>query len=120
MQSTELRKQKAQARQRHLSNPCHESQNSRRKADFYPRQAPAGPWCDGAIKQALRVRRNAPQTVESDTGNQTPAEARRALEQFEGSAQDHRQAVVCEANNERALAQKDDHEYEIQTRKLSL
>ena len=53
-------------------------------------------------------------------GNQTPAEARRALEQFEGSAHDHCQAVVCEENNERALAQTDDEEYEIQTRKLSL
>ncbi len=39
--------------------------------------------------------------------NQTPAQARRALEQFEGSAHD-------------ALAQTDDEEYEIQTRKLSL
>ena len=43
----------------------------------------------------------------SSPGNQTPAEARRALEQFEGSAHD-------------ALAQTDDEEYEIQTRKLSL
>ncbi|WP_138924922.1 IS3 family transposase [Sulfitobacter sp. BSw21498] len=43
----------------------------------------------------------------SSLGNQTPAEARRALEQFEGSAQD-------------ALAQTDDEEYETQTRKLSL
>jgi len=43
----------------------------------------------------------------SSLGNQTPAEARRALEQFEGSAHD-------------ALAQTDDEEYEIQTRKLSL
>ena len=40
-------------------------------------------------------------------GNQTPAEARRALEQFEGSAHD-------------ALAQTDEEEFEIQTRKLSL
>ena len=39
--------------------------------------------------------------------NQTPVEARRALEQFEGSAQ-------------AALAQTDDEEYETQTRKLSL
>ena len=39
--------------------------------------------------------------------NQTPAEARRTLEQFEGSAPD-------------ALAQTNDEEYEIQTRKLSL
>ena len=39
--------------------------------------------------------------------NQTPAEARRALEQFDGSAHDE-------------LAQTDDKEYEIQTRKLSL
>ena len=43
----------------------------------------------------------------SSLGNQTPAEARRALEQFEGSAHD-------------ALAQTDDEEYETQTRKLSL
>ncbi len=43
----------------------------------------------------------------SSLGNQTPAEARRALEQLEGSALD-------------ALAQTDDEEYEIQTRKLSL
>ena len=43
----------------------------------------------------------------SSLGNQTPAEARRALEQLEGSAHD-------------ALAQTDDEEYEIQTRKLSL
>ena len=43
----------------------------------------------------------------SSLANQTPAEARRALEQFEGSAHD-------------ALAQTDDEEYEIQTRKLSL
>jgi putative transposase len=43
----------------------------------------------------------------SSLGNETPADARRALEQFEGSAPD-------------ALAQTDDKEYEIQTRKLSL
>jgi putative transposase len=43
----------------------------------------------------------------SSLGNQTPAQARRVLEQFEGSAHN-------------ALAQKDDDEYEIQTRKLSL
>ena len=43
----------------------------------------------------------------SSLGNKTPAQARRALEQFEGSAHD-------------ALAQTDDEEYEIQTRKLSL
>ena len=43
----------------------------------------------------------------SSLANQTPAEARPALEQFEGSAHD-------------ALAQTDDEEYEIQTRKLSL
>ena len=43
----------------------------------------------------------------SSVGNKTPAEARRALEQFEGSAPD-------------ALAQTDDEEYEIQTRKLSV
>jgi hypothetical protein len=43
----------------------------------------------------------------SSLGNQTPAQARRALEQFEGSAHD-------------ALAQNDATEYEIQTRKLSL
>jgi putative transposase len=42
----------------------------------------------------------------SSLGNQTPAQARRALEQFEGPAQD-------------ALAQIDDEECEIQTRKLS-
>jgi putative transposase len=44
---------------------------------------------------------------QSSLENQTPAEARRALEKFEGSAHD-------------ALAQNDDDEYEIQTRKLSL
>ena len=43
----------------------------------------------------------------SSLGNQTPAQARRALEQLEGSAHD-------------ALAQTSDEEYEIQTRKLSL
>jgi len=43
----------------------------------------------------------------SSLGNETPADARRALEQFEGSAPD-------------ALAQTDDEEYEIQTRKLSV
>lgn len=43
----------------------------------------------------------------SSLGNQTPAEARRALEKLEGSAHD-------------ALAQRDDQEYETQTRKLSL
>ncbi len=43
----------------------------------------------------------------SSLGNLTPAEARRALEQFEGSAHD-------------ALAQPDDEDYEIQTHKLSL
>ena len=43
----------------------------------------------------------------SSLGNQTPAEARRALEQFEGSAHG-------------ALAQTDDEEYEIQICKLSL
>lgn len=43
----------------------------------------------------------------SSLGNQTPAEARRALEQLEGSEHD-------------ALAQTDDNEYETQTRKLSL
>ncbi|WP_390910992.1 IS3 family transposase [Pseudosulfitobacter sp. SM2401] len=43
----------------------------------------------------------------SSLGNKTPTEARRALEQLEGSAHD-------------ALAQTDDEEYEIQTRKLSL
>ncbi|MDC1263424.1 transposase [Planktomarina temperata] len=43
----------------------------------------------------------------SSLANQTPAEARRTLEQFEGSAPD-------------ALAQNNDEEYEIQTRKLSL
>jgi len=43
----------------------------------------------------------------SSLRNQTPAEARRALEQFEGSALD-------------ALAQTDDEEYEIQTRRRSL
>ena len=42
----------------------------------------------------------------SSLGNQTPAQARRALEQFEGPAQG-------------ALAQTDDEECEIQTRKLS-
>ncbi|MCD1628261.1 IS3 family transposase [Seohaeicola saemankumensis] len=43
----------------------------------------------------------------SSLGNETPADARRALEQFEGTAPD-------------ALAQTDDEEYEIQTRKLSV
>ena len=43
----------------------------------------------------------------SSLGNKTPAEARRALEQLEGSAHD-------------MLAQTDDQEYEIQNRKLSL
>ncbi|MDC1520882.1 transposase [Planktomarina temperata] len=43
----------------------------------------------------------------SSLANQTPAEARRTLEQFEGFAPD-------------ALAQTNDEEYEIQTRKLSL
>ncbi|QFT71774.1 IS2 transposase TnpB [Ruegeria sp. THAF33] len=43
----------------------------------------------------------------SSLGNQTPAEARRTLEQFEGSAPD-------------ALAQTDNEEYENQTRRLSL
>ena len=43
----------------------------------------------------------------SSLANQTPAEARQTLEQFEGSAPD-------------ALAQTNDEEYEIQTRKLSL
>ena len=56
----------------------------------------------------------------SSLGNQTPAEARRALEQLEGSAHDHCQTVVCEANNERTLAQNETEEYETQARKLSL
>ena len=43
----------------------------------------------------------------SSLGNQTPAEARRTLEQLEGSAPD-------------ALAQTNDDEYENQTRRLSL
>ena len=43
----------------------------------------------------------------SSLGNQTPTEAHRALEQFEGSAHD-------------VLAQNTTEEYEIQTRKLSL
>ena len=43
----------------------------------------------------------------SSLGNQTPAEARRALEQLAVTAHDR-------------LAQTDDKEYEIQTRKLSL
>ena len=43
----------------------------------------------------------------SSLANQTPAEARRTLEQFEGSAPD-------------ALAQTNDEEYETQTHKLSL
>lgn|GEM_PF-1417455 len=43
----------------------------------------------------------------SSLGNKTPAEARRALAQLEGSAHD-------------ALAQNEDTEYQIQTRKLSL
>ena len=43
----------------------------------------------------------------SSLGNQTPAEARRVLEQFEGSTHD-------------ALAKTDNEEYEIQTRELSL
>jgi len=43
----------------------------------------------------------------SSLANQTPAEARRTLEQFEGSAPD-------------ALAQTNDEDYKTQTRKLSL
>jgi len=43
----------------------------------------------------------------SSLGNKTPTEARRALEQFEGSTPG-------------ALAQTEIEEYEIQTRKLSL
>ncbi|WP_146010332.1 integrase core domain-containing protein, partial [Acidimangrovimonas sediminis] len=43
----------------------------------------------------------------SSLGNQTPLEARRALEQFEGSAPG-------------ALAQKDRPDYQSQTRRLSL
>ncbi|EPX81697.1 Mobile element protein [Litoreibacter arenae DSM 19593] len=43
----------------------------------------------------------------SSFGNETPANVRRALEQFEGSAPD-------------ALAQTDDEEYETQIRKLPL
>jgi len=43
----------------------------------------------------------------SSLGNKTPAQARRTLEQFEGSAHD-------------ALAQNEATEYETQTRKLSL
>ena len=43
----------------------------------------------------------------SSLGKKTPAEARRALEKFEGSAHD-------------TLAQTDTKKYEIQTRKLSL
>jgi len=42
----------------------------------------------------------------SSLGNKTPAEARRTLEQFEGSAHD-------------ALAQTDNDEYKNQTRKVS-
>jgi hypothetical protein len=45
--------------------------------------------------------------LHSSLGNQTPAQARRAFQQFECSAHD-------------ALAQTDNEEYEIQTRKLSL
>jgi len=43
----------------------------------------------------------------SSLANQTPAEARRTLEQFEGSAPD-------------ALAQTNDEDYKTRTRKLSL
>jgi putative transposase len=43
----------------------------------------------------------------SSVGNKTPAEARRALEQFEGSAHD-------------AHAQNETEEFKSQTRKLSL
>ena len=43
----------------------------------------------------------------SSLGNKTPAEARRAFEQFKGSAHG-------------ALDQTDDEKFEIQTRKLSL
>jgi hypothetical protein len=43
----------------------------------------------------------------SSLENQTPAQARRAFEQFKGSVHD-------------GLAQTDDEEYQIQTRKLSL
>ena len=55
---------------------------------------------------SLAIRRQQRQTA-LIAGNQTPVEARRALEQFEGSAQ-------------AAFAQTDDEEYETQTRKLSL
>ena len=67
----------------------------------------------------------------SSLENKTPAEARshglqgkplspmvRTLEQSEGSAHDHCQTVVCEANNDRALAQPETEDY--QTRRLSL
>jgi len=53
----------------------------------------------------------------SSLGNKTPAEARRTLELFEGSAHDHCQTVVCQANNERALAQPENDDY--QPRRLS-
>ena len=43
----------------------------------------------------------------SSLGNKTPAEARRAFEQFKGSAND-------------ALAQNETEEYQTQTRKLPL
>ncbi len=43
----------------------------------------------------------------SSLGNKTPAEARRTLEQFEGSAPD-------------AIAQTETEDYQTQTRKLSL
>ena len=65
-------------------------------------------WFDDARKKLALWRYDYNQVrPHSSLGNQTPAEARRALEQFGGSAQ-------------AALAQTDDEEYEIQTRRLSL
>lgn len=54
----------------------------------------------------------------SSLANQTPAKARRELEQFEGSAHDHCQAAVCEANNERALAQYKTTDYDPEPQTL--
>ena len=54
------------------------------------------------------------------TSRQPPAEARRAPEQFEDTAHDHCTAFVCEANNERALAQSETTDYKNKTRKSSL
>lgn len=60
---------------------------------------PAGNWPSGDTTTTM--------SDHASQGNQTPAEARRALEQFEGSAHD-------------ALAQNETVKYELQTHKISL